>query len=68
MKYLDLGHNCQLKCHELEMSRYARLDSSIFDNLHLCSAKETSIFSILSAGCVTTQGRDYMKRLLLTVG
>jgi len=42
VKYLDLGQNCQLKSRPLDMARFARLDASIFENLHLCSLNETS--------------------------
>lgn len=62
VKYLDLGQNCQLKSRSLDMARFARLDASIFENLHLCSLNETSIYSILSAGCVTTQGARLLRK------
>ena len=39
-------------------------DSSIFDNLHLCSMKEISVCSVLSAGCATTQGVRLLRKWL----
>ena len=67
MKYLDLGRNTQFKAKSLEISRYAKLDASIFENLHLCSLKETSLFSILSAACQTTQGARLLRKWITQV-
>ena len=67
VKYLDLGRNTQFKAKSLEISRYAKLDASIFENLHLCSLKETSLFSILSAACQTTQGARLLRKWITQV-
>jgi len=55
-QYLKLGGNLNLKTAPIDMSRFVRLDSGIFVNLHLDSAKrEPTIAAVLSNGCSTPQ-------------
>ena len=55
-QYLKLGGNLNLKTAPIDMSRFVRLDSGIFVNLHLDSAKrEPTIAAVLSNGCSTAQ-------------
>jgi len=44
------------KVFPMNMANTMRLDSSIFENLHLCSDTEKSLFSILAMHCATPHG------------
>lgn len=64
-KYLKLGGNLNLKTAPIDMSRFVRLDSGIFVNLHLDSAKrEPTIAVVLSNGCSTPQGVRKVKQFI----
>ena len=66
-RYLNLtAGKLNLKSTQLDMSRYARLDSGIFVNLHLDSGEQndTSIAKLLSAGCATPQGVRMIRKFV----
>ena len=67
VRYLNLmTGKLHLKSSELDMSRFARLDSGIFANLHLdnSSQNEDSLAKTLSVGCSTAQGVRMIRKFV----
>ena len=65
-QYLNLGGNLNLKTAPIDMTRFVRLDSGIFVNLHLDSTKkEPTVAAVLSNGCSTAQDWVFINTLVL---